>query len=125
MYEMIVEYFIKIALSNAIKRFKANIPRTKKQALRAKVHALGNRKMSTCNKRKAEEPESSTSVFKCPVCNNCLEEDPETFEEQSIACDYCNNWYHCKCVSLTGNEPCFKKKVHKMETCKLQRWRKI
>lgn len=81
--------------------------------------------MSTCNKRKAEEPESSTSVFKCPVCNNCLEEDPETFEEQSIACDYCNNWYHCKCVSLTGNEPCFKKKVHKMEMCKLQRWRKI
>jgi hypothetical protein len=113
MYEMIVEYFIKIALSNAIKRFKANIPRTKKQALRAKVQALGNRKMSTCNKRKAEEPESSTSVFKCPVCNNCLEEDPETFEEQSIACDYCNNWYHCKCVSLTGNEPCFKKKSTK------------
>jgi hypothetical protein len=38
MYEMIVEYFIKIALSNAIKRFKANIPRTKKQALRALYH---------------------------------------------------------------------------------------
>lgn len=81
MYEMIVEYFIKIALSNAIKRFKASIPRKTKQALRAEVQALMDRQMSTCNKRKADEPDSSTCVFKCPVCNNCLEKDPETFEE--------------------------------------------
>lgn len=109
MFEMIVEYFIKVAMSNAIKRFKASIPKTKKQALRAKVQALGDRP----SKRKIEpvsDDITQPSVFNCPVCNTSISENPDKFDEQSIGCDFCNNWYHYKCVSLTGKESCLKKR---------------
>ncbi|CAG2233852.1 unnamed protein product [Mytilus edulis] len=87
MFEMIVEYFIKVAMSNAIKRFKASIPKTKKQALRAKVQALGDRP----SKRKIEpvsDDITQPSVFNCPVCNTSISENPDKFDEQSIGCDF-------------------------------------
>jgi thiamine monophosphate synthase len=38
--EMMTDYFIKIALSNGLKRFKSTIPKTKKQALRSKIQTV-------------------------------------------------------------------------------------
>jgi hypothetical protein len=37
---MMTDYFIKIALSNGLKRFKSTIPKTKKQALRSKIQTV-------------------------------------------------------------------------------------
>ena len=38
--EMMTDYFIKIALSNGLKRFKSTIPKIKKQALRSKIQTV-------------------------------------------------------------------------------------
>lgn len=39
----VIDYFIKLALVDAMKEFKELIPRKKKQALRSKITALGER----------------------------------------------------------------------------------
>ena len=31
-------------------------------------------------------------------------EEPKEFNKMSIACDRCNQWFHWKCVDLTGEE---------------------
>jgi hypothetical protein len=55
------------------------------------------------------------------VCNITILENPQTYQDQSIGRDYCNEWNHYKCVSLKGDENCLKKKELKMEMSKLQR----
>lgn len=49
-------------------------------------------------------------VFSCPVCQSTILENPKTYKDQSIGCDFCNEWYHYKCISLKGNENCLTKK---------------
>lgn len=114
LYQNIANYFFKVALSNAIKEFKASIPRTKKQALRVKIQALGERK-SSGRKRKIDQAESVT-LFVCPVCKLEISEDPKDSDEQSIGCDSCDKWFHYKCASLTGNE-LFLKREHSEWKC--------
>ena len=132
LYEMMTDYFIKIALSNGLKRFKSTIPRIKKQALRSKIQTVQHNTKDSKNelsvndarKRKFQEIyslESQHSVLCCPVCNRTVLENPQTNQDQSIGCDNCNELYHYKCVSLKGDENCLKKKKLKMEMSKLQR----
>lgn len=40
---LLIDYFIKLAIVDAMKEFKELIPRKKKQALRSKITALGER----------------------------------------------------------------------------------
>ena len=109
LYEMMTDYFIKIALSNGLKRFKSTIPKTKKQALRSKIQAVqhntkdNKKELSVNDARKGKfqeicSLESQHSVFSCPVCNRKILENPQTYQDQSIGCDYCNEWYHYKCL---------------------------
>jgi hypothetical protein len=39
----ITEHFVRIAFVDALKAFKASVPRKKKQALRSKIKAIGER----------------------------------------------------------------------------------
>jgi len=111
---MIVNYFVKIALSNALRRFKSAIPKKKKQALRSKIQALGEKREPSKQKRKQEEQDNVTDdTFYCSVCNEVVSENPVIFEEQSIGCDFCNRWCHYKCVSVKGNETFLKKRTTK------------
>lgn len=116
LFDMITDYFIKVALSNGLKRFKSTIPKTKKQALRSKIQAVQSTTESKVKKRKYDAACSSDNVnlvFSCPVCQSTILENPKTYKDQSIGCDFCNEWYHYKCVSLKGNENCLTKKNSK------------
>jgi hypothetical protein len=107
LFRDITEYFIKVALVDSLKEFKKSVPRRKKQALRAKITALGQ---AAEKKRKVEEetPEESDS---CNICHTSCEWEPATVGDESIACDTCNCWHHYKCVNLTGQEPFLKRKT--------------
>jgi DNA-directed RNA polymerase subunit RPC12/RpoP len=48
-------------------------------------------------------PQPSTS-YVCKTCNNVVIDDPSSVKEQSIACDYCEHWYHYPCVGIKGDE---------------------
>lgn len=139
----VMNHFIKLGLVDAIKEFKDIIPRKKKQALRSKVTALGDRvetkqtvetkkkssdKLQPRKKRKpsqtsSNDPSTSYSETDTYVCNLCSEEcnwDPTDIALQSIACDKCNLWYHYGCVEIKGDEPfLFKKNLRWVcQTCK-------
>ena len=48
--------------------------------------------------------EESEVDFPCGKCGlECLGE-PVEFNELSIGCDFCNQWFHWQCTRLTGNE---------------------
>ena len=106
LYELVVEYFLRIAVVDGLHEFKSIIPRKKKQALRSKVTALCDREAAPKKKAKTEE-----SSYICPTCKELLEEEPREQEDQSIACDGCNQWYDFRCQGLTGNEQCLKRKA--------------
>ncbi|XP_062600182.1 uncharacterized protein LOC134261804 [Saccostrea cucullata] len=119
----VLNHFIKLAFVDAIKEFKDILPRKKKQALRSKVTALGDRgetkkksdKLPPSKKRKpSDEPSTSYSQTDTYVCDLCSEEcdwEPSELARESIACDKCNLWFHYGCVNIKGDEPfLFKKK---------------
>ena len=139
----ITEHFIRIAFVDALKYFKSTIPRKKKQALRSKISALGDRDSKpkrqkkeqsvTEEKKKSKETQisfvketenqkegqssgiktESNAVYKCQSCDFICEWEPELLENQSIACDKCNCWFHYKCASIKGTETFLKKKSSK------------
>lgn len=57
----------------------------------------------------------ANTVCSCPVCNRTILENPQTYQDQSIGCDYCNEWYHYKCVSQNGNVQTAKKTQEKKQ----------
>ncbi|XP_052255849.1 uncharacterized protein LOC127861420 isoform X2 [Dreissena polymorpha] len=127
LYQAISEHFIKLSIVDSLKHFKRSIPRKKKQALRTKIQALGERaaggkksdniesrdkdcktrKRKVTGKGKSKKVKKTDAVedlFICPSCDNVCEEEPIDPEGESIGCDKCNEWYHYGCVQLTGDE---------------------
>lgn len=105
LYRDITEHFIRISYVDAVKNFKRSVPRKKKQALRSKVQALGEREDP--QKKKVDEKEEDS--FSCSICKCNCEWETANIGDESIACDKCNMWFHYKCVNLKGNEAFLKK----------------
>ena len=114
LFELVAEHYIRISFSEALHFFKESIPKTKKQALRAKVKALGSRETV----RRRIEPTCSTSsdavvcpdIYFCGTCNEVCLEEPKSTSEDSIACDSCKIWFHFGCVGIIGTEAFLKRK---------------
>lgn len=85
------------------------VPRKKKQALRSKVQALGDRDSSNTKAKKTKVDENVEDVYLCHTCKAACEWDPAETENESIACDKCNCWFHYKCAKLKGTEEFLKK----------------
>ena len=116
LYGMVTEHYLRISIAESLHMFKTQIPKTKKQALRSKVTALGER---DCKKKKkvisegeeGEEEESKDGGYCCPVCNLVCLDSPVSVGDNSICCDACNKWFHFKCVKLHGSENFLKRSV--------------
>ena len=53
---------------------------------------------------------SSSMQFQCSLCcKECIDE-PLVFNDMSINCDKCGDWFHWLCVNISGNEVFLKKK---------------
>lgn len=116
LFELVSEHFLRISIVEGLHTFKTEIPRKKKQALRSKLAAICDRKGY-----KVKTPESADqAVYICPVCQKECSEEPERSDEYSIGCDICNNWYHFRCVGLTGKEVFIQRgnSVWKCSSCK-------
>ena len=57
---------------------------------------MGGKPKTTTNKTKVTINKST-----CIKCNKECLEKPETFEEQSIDCDCCQQWYHVTCAEMS------------------------
>ncbi|XP_062616249.1 uncharacterized protein LOC134277961 [Saccostrea cucullata] len=110
LYRDVTEHFIRISFVDALRNFKRSVPRKKKQALRTKVQALGEREDHKKKKVDEKEEEEEEETFSCNVCKCNCEWEPTDIGDESIACDKCNTWFHYKCVNLKGNEAFLKKK---------------
>ncbi|CAC5359817.1 unnamed protein product [Mytilus coruscus] len=113
LFKDITEHFVRIVFVDALKSFKASVPRKKKQALRSKIKAIGERdskmkKISTDNVDVNVGPEAD-EIFICNTCNKNCDWEPDDKELESVACDKCNAWYHYKCANLIGKEAFLKK----------------
>ncbi|XP_069103899.1 uncharacterized protein [Argopecten irradians] len=111
LYSVVNEHFVRIALLEGLHTFKTLIPRKKKQALRQKLQALGEKKTKEKGeKRKMPTPEvEEDDEYLCKECATVCEWEPSSVLLESLACDVCNSWYHYKCVGLKGNETFLKK----------------
>jgi len=121
LFKDITEHFVRIAFVDALKAFKASVPRKKKQALRSKIKAIGERdnkkkKISNDNLEVNVSAEGD-EIYKCNTCNNNCDWDPADTELESLACDKCNCWYHYKCAKLTGKEAFLSKKKSTWYCC--------
>jgi hypothetical protein len=102
LFRDITEYFIRIVFVDALRQFNRTVPRKKKQALRFKVQALGDRDSSNSKAKKTKLDENIEDVYLCHACKAACEWDPAETENESIACDKCNCWFHYKCAKLKG-----------------------
>ena len=104
-----------------MKAFKASVPRKKKQTLRSKIKAIGERdnkkkKISNDNLEVNVSAEGD-EIYICNTCNNNCDWDPADTELESLACDKCNCWFHYKCAELTGEEAFLNKKKSTWYCC--------
>lgn len=113
---MVSEHYVRIQFVDALHRLKESIPKTKKNALRAKLQAATSGKYS----RKRTVCNSVDGEYMCPTCGNICPDDPQTQTEQSIGCDACNRWYHQSCQGVTDPT---KIKVWKCNVCKTSKRR--
>ncbi|KAJ8306390.1 hypothetical protein KUTeg_016935 [Tegillarca granosa] len=111
LFKDVTEHFVRVAFVDALKLFKQTVPRKKKQALRSKLTALGERdeKRKKSSDDKVESAQGS-SEYSCSICKQFCEWEPTSIEYESIACDKCNSWCHYKCVNIKGNESFLMKK---------------
>ena len=56
------------------------------------------------------EVEDSACEYLCGTCKNICVGNPIQFNELSIECSTCKNWFHFGCLGFTGDEPFIKKK---------------
>ena len=56
---------------------------------------------------------SSAIEYECNVCHGECIDDPKTFDDMSIHCDYCKRWYHWICVNVKGDELFLRRKALK------------
>ena len=132
LFEDVTGHFLKISIADALKKFKETVPRKKKQSLRSKLQALGDRNQKTATSSattssattlsattssattfsatEVARVESGESEYVCKVCNKLCEEEPSDLENQSIGCDKCDLWFHYKCAGVQGHEPFLKSK---------------
>ena len=107
LYGLVMEHFLRISIADGLHAFKTQIPKTKKQALRCKVTALGERE---CKKKKlSTEEEPEQAGYFCPLCKSECLDSPTLTEDNSIGCDASNKWFHFRCVKLKSNENCLKR----------------
>ena len=121
LFKDITEHFVRIAFVDALKAFKASVPRKKKQALRSKIKAIGERdnkkkKISNDNLEVNVSAEGD-EIYICNTCNNNCDWDPADTELESLSCDKCNCWFHYKCAELTGEEAFLNKKISTWYCC--------
>ncbi|MES9884335.1 MAG: hypothetical protein ABW185_26105 [Sedimenticola sp.] len=78
LFRDITEYFIRIAFVDAVKKFKRSVPRKKKQALRTKIQALGERDGSSAKKQilAVSELPSDNQIYICTICQSECEWEP-------------------------------------------------
>ena len=109
-FQEMTDHFVKIVISDRMVVLKDQIPKTKKQALRAK---LKGQEASTSSGKKNKkqnvtvEPMSKDSTDEpviCPLCVCVCVDDPQSKEEDSIECSKCKEWIHFGCANLSGNE---------------------
>lgn len=106
----VTEHFVRIAFVDALRHFKTTVPRKKKQALRTKVQALGDRDESAAKAKKTKVDEAAQEkVFICKICEAECEWEPAETKNESLACNKCNGWFHYKCVNIKGTEAFLKK----------------
>lgn len=106
----VTEHFVRIAFVDALRHFKTTVPRKKKQALRTKVQALGDRDESAAKAKKTKVDEAAQEkVFICKICEAECEWEPAETKNESLVCDKCNGWFHYKCVNIKGTEAFLKK----------------
>ena len=100
LYTQVTEHYLRVYFIDALHELKESLPRTKKQALRAKVEGATKLKVSVKaeQKRKTE----ATNLFNCPVCKDVCVEEPKSRSESSIGCDGCNEWFHLPCAKVSN-----------------------
>lgn len=116
LFQFVIEHFLRISLVEELYHFKTELPRNKKQAIRTKLTALSERHFIPKKKTKCDSEEHN--IYKCPKCNQTLVDNPEKPEDDSIACDLCNQWFHFRCEGLTGMEPFLQKSSSKWKCSK-------
>lgn len=64
-----------------------------------------------------DEPVVSSVVdFMCLVCHKECIDEPVNFNDMSVCCDFCKQWFHWVCVGLKGTET-FLKRQHLKWKC--------
>lgn len=110
LFRDVTEHFVRIAFVDALRHFKTTVPRKKKQTLRTKVQALGDRDESAAKAKKTKVDEAAQEkVFICKICEAECEWEPAETKNESLACDKCNGWFNYKCVNIKGTEAFLKK----------------
>ena len=97
LYQQVSEHFLRISFVEALHTVKEQLPKTKKQALRAKVEGATS---SKCVKPVVKRKVVESNEYFCPVCNKICVDDPKTELEASIGCDGCDRWFHQKCAGI-------------------------
>lgn len=98
LYNQVAEHFIRICFIDALHEVKEKLPKTKKQALRAKIE--GATKVKVCVKPDQKRKTENSQLFHCPVCKDICVEEPQSRSESSIGCDGCNEWFHLQCAKV-------------------------
>ena len=100
LYNQVAEHYIRICFVDALHEMKEKLPKTKKQALRAKIE--GATKVKVCVKPEQKRKNESIQMFHCPVCKDICVEEPQSRSESSIGCDGCNEWFHLPCAKVSN-----------------------
>ena len=97
LYQKVSEHFLRISFAEALHSVKEQLPKGKKQALRAKVEgATSSKCVKPAVKRKVVEPVE----YSCPLCDKVCMDDPKTESEASIGCNGCDRWLHQSCARV-------------------------
>ena len=102
LYYQVTEHFIRISFVEALHNVKENMPKTKKEALRAKIE--GATKLKLTAKTDQKRKETASSVYYCPLCDKVCDENPQSSSENSIGCDGCDEWFHVACAKVRNTK---------------------
>ena len=100
LYCLVSEHYIRICFVDALHEVKEKLPKTKKQALRAKIEGATKVKVSVKPEQKRKN--EATQVFNCPICHKVCAEEPQSRSECSIGCDGCSEWFHLSCAKVSN-----------------------
>ena len=115
LFLQVCEHYVRISFVEALHAVKEQLPKTKKQALRAKVAGATKTK---CVKPASKRKSVDTVEFKCPVCDRVCIDNPTCDADSSIGCDGCDRWHHQSCAKVEG---VYKRKEWFCEHCARRR----